>query len=379
MHSTINMIPRTIEEDIKKKLFKSKAIILHGARQTGKTTLVRHIVNNASQEYLWLSGDDINVREQLSIHSVVHLKALLGKYKLVVIDEAQYVRNIGLTLKLITDNMPDIQVIATGSSAFELANALNEPLTGRKWEYYLYPFSYRELNNYYGIIDEKGLLDHRLVYGSYPEVVTSMEDKGEILNLLTSSYLYKDLFIHEQIKKPQILEKLVRALAFQVGSEVSYNELAKTIGADFQTVERYIDLLEKAYIVFRLYSLSRNLRNEIKKGRKIYFYDNGIRNAVIGNLLPVVSRNDVGALWENYVVSERHKFLSYNKMYNKQYFWRTHAQQEIDYIEERKGKIFAYEIKWNPRAKVRFPKSFINAYPNHVLSRITPNTLAEFL
>ncbi|MCF8379032.1 MAG: ATP-binding protein [Bacteroidales bacterium] len=373
------MIPRIIEEDIKKKLFTSKAIIIYGARQTGKTTLVRHIVNNISQEYLWLSGDDINVREQLSIHSVVHLKALFGKYKLVVIDEAQYVRNIGLTLKLITDNLPDIQVIATGSSAFELANALNEPLTGRKWEYYLYPFSYRELNNFYGIIDEKGLLSHRLIYGSYPEVVTSQADKVEILNLLTSSYLYKDLFIHEQVKKPQILEKLVRALAFQVGSEVSYNELAKTIGADFQTVERYIDLLEKAYIVFRHYSLSRNLRNEIKKGRKIYFYDNGIRNAVIGNLLPVSSRNDIGALWENYVVSERLKYLSYNRIYNKQYFWRTHAQQEIDYIEEWQGKIFAYEIKWNPKAKVRFPKSFITAYPDHVLSKITPDTIAEFL
>ena len=373
------LISRSIEKDIKDKFFKNKAILILGPRQTGKTTLVRKILENTDIAYLWLSGEDINARMQLSVHSVSHLKALLGGHKLVVIDEAQYVSNIGLTLKLIVDNMPEIQVIATGSSSFELASLLNEPLTGRKWEYFLYPLSNRELTDHFGVIHEKGMMEHRLIYGTYPEVVTNAGNEKEILHLLTSSYLYKDLFVHEQIKKPQVLEKLVRALAFQTGNEVSYNELAQTVCADFQTIEKYVDLLEKAFIIFRLYSLSRNLRNEIKKGRKIYFYDNGIRNAIMGNFLPVSNRTDTGALWENYFVSERIKYLRYNKIYTNQYFWRTHAQQEIDYLEERDGKIYAFEIKWNRRAKVTFPGSFLTSYPEVETITITPDNFETYL
>jgi predicted AAA+ superfamily ATPase len=256
---------------------------------------------------------------------------------MLVIDEAQYIDNIGLTIKIIVDNIPDIQVIATGSSAFELANALNEPLTGRKFEYMLYPVSYNELVNHNGLIAEKGLLEHRLVYGSYPEIASSPGEEKELLQLIASSYLYKDLFIHQQIKKPQLIEKLTKALALQVCSEVSYNELAQIVGADIQTVEKYIDMLEKAFIIFRLYSLSRNLRNELKRARKIYFYDNGIRNTIIGNYSPISARTDAGALWENYFIAERQKFLHYNKLYTNRYFWRNHAQQEIDYIEDRGG------------------------------------------
>lgn len=373
------MIQRHIEKKIIEQLFKKKAIIILGARQTGKTTLVKKIAMQSGMDYLWLSGDDIVAREELGKHSISHLKSIIGKYKLVIIDEAQYVSNIGLSLKIIVDNMPDVQVIATGSSSFDLSNAVNEPLTGRKWEYMLYPISYSELLNYNGIIKEKGLLNHRLIYGTYPEIIDNEGKEKDLLQLLSSSYLYKDLFIHEQIKKPQILEKLLRALAFQISSEVSYNELAQIVGADIQTIEKYIDLLEKAYIIFRLYALSRNLRNEIKKSRKIYFYDNGIRNTIIGNFSTLESRTDTGELWENYFISERQKFLHYNNDYSNKYFWRTHAQQEVDYIEERDGKMKAFEIKWSLKKKVRFSKTFTTAYPESETICLNPANFDKFL
>jgi predicted AAA+ superfamily ATPase len=373
------MIQREIEKQIIKRAFSGKAIIVLGARQTGKTTLVKQIAAQIGVKALWFTGDDYISRESLENQSVANIKSLIGTHKLVIIDEAQYINNIGLTLKIIVDNMPDVQVIATGSSSFELLSAVNEPLTGRKWEYLLYPISYNELIKHYGIIHEKGMLKHRLVYGSYPEVVDQSGNEIELLKLLSGSYLYKDLFMHEQIKKPQLLEKLVRALAFQVCSEVSYNELSQTVGADIQTIEKYIDMLEKAFIVFRMYALSRNLRNEIKKSRKIYFYDNGIRNAVIGNFLPIESRADTGALWENYFIAERQKYLKYIKDYSNYYFWRTHTQQEIDYIEEKDGMIKAFEIKWNKDKKVKFPSSFLQAYPNSKTTIVHPGNFGEFL
>lgn len=373
------MIRRELEKEILSQLFQKKAIVIYGARQTGKTTLVKEIAVKSGVEYLWLSGDDYAVREELGKHSISHIKSIIGLSKLVIIDEAQNIDNIGLTLKIIVDNLPDVQVIATGSSSFELSNAINEPLTGRKWEFMLFPISIGELINYNGLIAEKGLLNHRLIFGHYPEIVTNNGKEKEILNLLSSSYLYKDLFMHQNIKKPQILEKLVRALSFQVCSEVSYNELSQMVGADIQTVERYIDLLEKAFVVFRLYSLSRNLRNEIKKSRKIYFYDNGIRNAVIGNYTSVENRSDIGALWENFFVSERQKYLHYNKKFVNRYFWRTHAQQEIDYVEESDGALKAFELKWNPNKKVKFSKSFTSAYPNNETFLVNPQNYLEFI
>ena len=373
------MISRILSKEIKSCLFKKKAIILIGARQTGKTTLLKSLIQELNQHTLWLSGDDYNTREELGKHSISHLNSIVGNHKILVIDEAQYVENIGLSIKLIVDHIPDVQVIATGSSSFDLLNSVNEPLTGRKWEFQLFPISYDELLHENGIIKEKGLREHRLIFGSYPEVINNLGQERETLKLLTSSYLYKDLFMHEQLKKPQLIEKLVRALAFQVSSEVSYNELAQLIGADIQTIEKYIDLLEKAFIIFRLYGLSRNLRNEIKKSRKIYFYDNGVRNAVINNFNSLNSRNDIGALWENYIVSERFKFTHYHKMYMNRYFWRTHSRQEIDYLEEYDGIIHAHEIKWNTKKKVKFPKSFLSAYPESTTNIINPENFNDFL
>ena len=373
------MIKRELETNIKEKFFQGKAIVLLGPRQTGKTTLVKKIITERPENTVWFTGDDYLTREELGKHSVGHLKSLIGDNTVVVIDEAQYVNNIGLTIKILVDNIPDLQVIATGSSSFELLNAVNESLTGRKWEYWLLPLGFRELRNHNGFIEERGLLEHRLVYGTYPEVVTCMGNEKEVLHLLSDSYLYKDIFRYDKLNKPKVLERLIRALAHQVSSEVSFNELARQIKADFQTVEKYIDLLEKTFVIFRLPSLNRNLRNEIKKSRKIYFYDNGVRNAIIGNFTPFPAREDKGALWENYFISERLKYLRYNRIYANCYFWRTHAQQEIDYVEEKDGVMHAFVIKWNPNKNIRFPATFRKAYPHHKMHGINPNNYYEFL
>ncbi|MBO6234037.1 MAG: ATP-binding protein, partial [Prevotella sp.] len=299
---------------------------------------------------------------------------------LVIIDEAQKVDNVGLTIKLIVDNMPDVQVIATGSSAFELRNRLNEPLTGRKYEYQMFPISTEEIYKTNGYIDVMKLLETRLIYGSYPDILNQQDKPEMLLRTLTDSYLYKDILASDNLRKPDLLVKLLRALAFQVGSEVSYNELAQIIGTDNKTVERYIDLLEKCFIIFRLNGLSRNLRNELKKAKKIYFYDNGVRNAVIQQFAPLDMRNDVGALWENYFISERMKFNHYSGHYCNTYFWRTKNQQEIDYVEEADGYMTAFEMKWNPKkADLSFPKSFMEAYSVASANVITPENYIKFL
>jgi len=292
-------------------------------------------------------------------------RTLFGDNQLVVIDEAQRIEDIGLCLKIMVDSLPDVKVIASGSSSFELANKVNEPLTGRKWEYTLYPLAIEEMYNHSGVLEEKRLLEHRLVYGFYPDVVNNPADSREILTELANSYLYKDILTWERVQKPAALEKLVQALAFQVGNEVSYHELGKVVGLDNETVERYIGFLEKAFIVFRLPSFSRNLRNELNKSRKIYFYDNGLRNAAIQQFSPAGLRSDIGALWENFLISERIKFQGNNRIFTNRYFWRTQNQQEIDYIEERDGILNAFEFKWNPAAKAYLPKTFQRAYPEH--------------
>ena len=305
---------------------------------------------------------------------------VIGANKFVVIDEAQKVDNIGLTLKLIVDNMPDVQVIATGSSAFELRNCLNEPLTGRKYEYQMFPISSKEIYQSSGYIDLKGGLETRLIYGSYPDILNHASDARELLRMLTDSYLYKDILATDNLRKPDVLDKLLRALAFQVGSEVSYNELAQTIGTDSKTVERYIELLEKCYIIFRLHGLSRNLRNELKKAKKIYFYDNGVRNAVIQQFAPLELRNDAGALWENFFISERIKRNHYQQNYCNIYFWRTKSQLEIDYIEEQNGQMTAFEMKWNPKkSNTSIPETFLNAYDVKETVVITPENYLEYL
>lgn len=371
------MIFRSLQPVIQRKLYKGKAILVFGPRQSGKSTLVESLLEDI--DHLYLNGDDADVREALSNATSTRLKALLGKKKTIFIDEAQRIPNIGLALKLITDQMKGVQVIATGSSAFELSNQVNEPLTGRKYEYMLYPVSFGEMVRHHGLLTEKRLIEHRLLFGYYPEIITKAGEEKELLKLLAGSYLYKDLLLLEQIKKPVLLEKLLVALALQIGSEVSYHELSQTVGTDSKTVDRYLDLLEKAYVVFRLPALNRNVRNEIKKGKKIFFYDCGIRNAVINNFKPLSTRTDTGALWENFVIAERMKMLAYQGKDAKHFFWRTNQQQEIDLVEEIDNGLAAYEIKWNARQRVYFSNTFVSNYPGTKTFAISPDNIEEFL
>ena len=374
------MYTRDLQSIIQERCFQGKAIILLGARQVGKTTLLKKIIQEQQVDALYLNCDEPQTVAALTKCNLKELQMVIGANKFVVIDEAQKVDNIGLTLKLIVDNMPDVQVIATGSSAFELRNCLNEPLTGRKYEYQMFPISSKEIYQSSGYIDLKGLLETRLIYGSYPDILNHASDARELLRMLTDSYLYKDILATDNLRKPDVLDKLLRALAFQVGSEVSYNELAQTIGTDSKTVERYIELLEKCYIIFRLHGLSRNLRNELKKAKKIYFYDNGVRNAVIQQFAPLELRNDAGALWENFFISERIKRNHYQQNYCNIYFWRTKSQLEIDYIEEQNGQMRAFEMKWNPKkSNTSIPETFLNAYDVKETVVITPENYLEYL
>jgi predicted AAA+ superfamily ATPase len=373
------MIKRTFQTSIQKRLFKGKAVLLFGPRQAGKSTLIEALLEAQDAEWLYLNGDDADVREILTNTSAAKLRAIIGNKKIVFIDEAQRVSNIGLTLKLITDQIKDVQVIATGSSAFELSSQVNEPLTGRKYEFMLYPLSFSEMVQHHGLLEEKRLIEHRMIYGYYPEIVTKPGEEEELLKLLAGSYLYKDLLMLEQIKKPLLLEKLLKALALQVGSEISYPEIAQTIGSDQKTVDKYIDLLEKTFVLFRLPALNRNVRNEIKKGKKVYFYDCGIRNAIINNFKPLRARTDVGGLWENFLISERVKYLRYHGIDASQYFWRTTQQQEIDLVEDYDDKLKAYEFKWSKTERVRFPQTFTTNYPNATTQVISPDNVEDFI
>lgn len=372
------MIERLLYKSIENKLFKGKIIVLLGARQVGKTTLLKQMLQK-QEHVLWLNGDEMQVQNLFDNASADRLLSEFNGNKIVILDEAQRIRNIGLRLKLVADSDSDIQIIATGSSAFELANKVNEPLTGRKWEYQLFPLSFGEMAAHHGKMKEMRMLPHRIIYGYYPEVVMNDGDEMETLKLLTDAYLYKDILSWENIKHPDKLHTLLRALAYQIGSQVSLNELGQMCSMDSKTVERYITLLEQCYIIFRLPSYSRNLRNELKTSRKIYFYDNGIRNALIADFNAPEIRQDVGALWENFVISERMKSNGYYRRWVNRYFWRTKQQQEIDYLEEGGGKLHAYEIKWNPKAKASFTKTFSDAYPQADFQVVTPENIADFL
>ena len=372
------MIERFLSKIIDNKLFTGKIIILTGARQVGKTTLLRHIVQDRN-DCLWLNGDELQIQNLFDNASADRLLSEFKGHRIVIIDEAQRIKDIGLRLKLVADAGSDIQVIATGSSAFELANIVNEPLTGRKWEYQMFPISFGEMVAQHGKLKEMRMLPRRIIYGYYPEVVMNDGNEVEILKLLTDAYLYKDILSWENIKHPDKLQTLLRALAYQIGSQVSFNELAQICLLDAKTVEKYIGLLEQCYIIFRLPSYARNLRNELKSSRKIYFYDNGIRNALIADYNAPEIRQDIGALWENFVISERMKSNEYNKKWANRYFWRTKQQQEIDYLEEYGGKLHAYEVKWNPKAKASISKTFTDAYSNVEFKVITPDNIADFL
>lgn len=373
------MIQRQLKNLIEASLFKGKTIVIYGARQTGKTTLLEQMLEPYRGDTLFLNGDDADIRGILSDLNATKLIPIIGKSKIVVLDEAQRIPETGLALKIIHDNFKDVQLIATGSSSFELANNISEPLTGRKFEFTLYPLSFGEMVEHHGFITEKRLLEHRLIYGYYPDIAINVGQETKLLKSLASSYLYKDLLTLDTIKKPVLLEKILSALALQIGNEVSYNELSQLLNSDKETVEKYIDLLEKTCIIFRLGALSRNVRNEIKQGRKIYFYDNGIRNAILGNFSALSSRTDKGALWENFLVSERFKFLGNNELDLRSWFWRTTQQQEIDYIEEHPDKILAWEFKWNSQKTVRLSKTFANAYSNTEFNMVNPENIQDFL
>jgi len=373
------MIKRSIQSTIEKWLFRGKVIILYGARQVGKTTLVKMIMDSSQEEAGYYNCEIQSVRKALSAEEPILLKRYLGNKQLVIFDEAQYIPNAGRILKLLIDTYPDLQIIATGSSSFDLANQTYEPLTGRAIQFILYPLSYEELSQLYNPIEKAAQINHLLIYGLYPEIVqTSEEDAKILLDQLTSSYLYKDILAFENLKRADILIKLLQLLALQVGHEVSFNELANTLQTNRRTIERYIDLLEKSFVIFRLGSFSRNLRKEISKGIKIYFYDLGVRNSIIQQYQSIDLRNDKGALFENFIICERLKYLQARQIRPNRYFWRTHDRQEIDYLEEFNGQLSGYEIKWKLKNSA-IPSSFKRHYSKSEVRFITSDNFEFFI
>lgn len=370
------MYQRYIKEKIIAKINSSKAIVIVGTRQVGKTTLIKEVLEN--KNYIFFDGDDPKTRELLNQPNTQEIRQLLGKHEFIFIDEAQRIEGIGLTMKIITDQFKNVQLFVSGSSSFDLSNKINEPLTGRKWEYQLFPISWEEFENYHGYLHGEQQLETRLLYGFYPDVLNNPGEEISILKNLLNSYLYRDILAQSDLRKPEILDKLVQALALQVGSEVNYSELGQILSVDRNTVERYIEILEKGYVIFKLTSFSRNVRNEIKKNKKIYFYDNGIRNMIIGNFDPLNLRTDKGALWENFLISERVKQNEYKESLARKYFWRTKQQQEVDFVEDIGGRIYGYEFKWSEKKTKKLPKTFTEAYASEN-KIITRNNFREFV
>lgn len=373
------MIERSLVAQIRQRLWRKKLILLLGPRQTGKTTLAKQIMAEYADKALYLNADEPHDRQRLTNASSTQLKQLIGSKEFIVIDEAQRVPNIGLTLKLLVDQLPDKQVFATGSSSLDLANTINEPLTGRVFTFHLLPISWQEWAENIGYLEAERGLEQRLLYGSYPDILNNPGDEPALLTSLAAGYLYKDLLSFGSVRKPEILEKLLQSLALQMGNEVSYNELANLLKVNKDTIAHYIDLLEKSFIIFRLPPFSRNLRTEIATSRKVYFYDNGIRNMLINNFNPFSLRMDKGALWENFLLSERKKRNHYIQYLHNAYFWRTHNGQEIDYLEDAGGQLSAYEFKWSSTRKAKTPPLFAKAYPNTQWSVIHPENFRFFL
>lgn len=372
------MIPRFLEKDLKTKLHKGKVIILLGGRQTGKTTLLK-IITQKRKDALWLNADEPDIKTLIENATSTRLKTYFGKNKIIIIDEAQQVAGIGKKLKLIADTLKDIQVVATGSSAFEIKNKTNEPLTGRKWEFHLFPFSFSEMVDHHGLIEEKRMIPHRLVYGYYPEVVTHPGEERERLKLLSDSFLYKDILMHQGLKKPEKLVHLLKMLAANISSEINYNQLSKQLQINNETVEKYIQLLEQCYIIFRLPAYATNLTKELKKGRKVYFTDNGIINSLTGNFSLIENRNDKGALWENFVISEMYKQNEYKKKFGNFFFWRSHDQQEVDLVIKKNNLLETFEIKWSDKKTPRLNKTFASNYPKHSFHFINYENIEEFI
>lgn len=372
-------IPRQIESQIIGDFFKGKVIIILGARQVGKTTLIKNITSKLQEPVLWLDGENADV--QLLFQNMNNEKArhIAGNHKVLVIDEAQKINEIGSALKIYADYHPDIQVVASGSSAFELRNVLNEPLTGRKYEYQLFPLSFEEMANNTDLLHEQRQLNHRLRYGYYPEIVTKTEDNERLLRFLSESYLYKDIFLFKGIQKPEKMLELLKLLAWQLGSEVNYHELSKTLKIDNQTIESYIALLEQAFVVYKLTAYHTNQRIELKKSKKIYFNDLGIRNALINDFRQVELRSDAGGLFENFMINEIRKQNIYKRFFANIYFWRNTEQKEIDLILEKDNNLHLFEFKWNPLKEPRLTKSFSNIYPHFTYNVINQENFSSFL
>ena len=371
---------RDLSDIILKKLKPNKVVIVFGARRVGKTLLVKEILAKVNEPVLILNGEDINVHDKLAIRSVENYKQILGTYKLLYIDEAQKIPEIGEKLKLMIDEIDGLKIIISGSSSFDIPKDAGEPLTGRKYTFNLYTFSENEYNQIENSISKIDRMSERLVFGNYPELLhlPDRDDKIDYLNEMISSYLLKDILVYEHIKNSQKIFNLLRLVAFQIGGEVSLQELGKQLGISKNTVEKYLDLLNKVFILHKVEGFSRNLRKEITKNSRWYFLDNGIRNAVIANFNPVHARNDIGALWENYMISERLKYQSYKRISSNNYFWRTYEQQEIDWVEERDGSLFGYEFKWK-EDKFKIPTQWKSAYPGASFELINVNNFNEWL
>ena len=367
-------------ENLKKLIQPGKVVVIYGARRTGKTTLINEFLKGASGENLLVSGEDITVSSYLSSQSIEKLAAFVGQATLLIIDEAQKIPNIGINLKLIVDHIPGVRVVVSGSSSFDLARSTGEPLTGRKYTLKLYPLAQMEISQIEKIHQTDANLEARLIYGSYPEVVLMRDNTGrqKYLQEIVSSYLYKDILELDGIRHSGKIIHLLQLLAFQIGKEVSYSELGGALSMSKNTVERYLDLLEKAFVLQKLSGFSRNLRNEIKKNSRYYFLDNGVRNALINNFNPLEQRNDAGELWENYLVLERMKKQEYLNVAANNYFWRTHTQQEIDFVEEREGRLFAYEIKWS-KTKSSPPALWRKTYPDSSFASVHRGNYLDFI
>lgn len=375
-------LERAITSKLLNKLIANKVLVLLGARRVGKTILIQELLNRHIKEpYLMLNGEDMATMAILAQRTVENYQRLIGTKKLLIIDEAQKIPEIGLALKLMVDSIAGLKIIATGSSVFDLSNKLGEPLTGRKYTFYLFPLAQMEYSGSENLVETRARLEERMIYGCYPELLslTGNDEKEVYLNELVGSYLLKDILEYEGIKNSSKVLKLLQLIAFQIGKEVSLEELGKQLGISRNTVERYLDLLSKVFVIYRLPGFSRNLRNEITKTSRWYFYDNGIRNALINNFNPLMIRNDTGELWENYLLAERLKFQHYNGIHSNNYFWRTYQQQEIDLIEEREGNLFAYEIKWRSGKAVRIPSAWVKAYPESSFEVIHTENYLEWI
>jgi len=375
------LIERTIKAQILQKLIPNKVIVLVGPRRVGKTILLNQLIESLEEPYLYLNGEDFTTLNLLEIQSIQNYKNLLANNKILIIDEAQKIPNIGAKLKLMIDNIEGVKIIISGSSAFDISNKIGEPLTGRKSTFNLYAFSEKELNQVEDTLTKKANLSNKLVFGNYPELLHLSGDveKGNYLKEIVNSYLLKDILAFDGIRNSDKIFALLRLIAYQIGSEVSLQELGKQLAMSKNTVEKYLDLLSKFYVIHKVSGFSRNLRKEVTKNSKWYFYDNGIRNLIIANVNSIENRNDIGVLWENYMIGERLKFQSYNNMIVNNFFWRTYDQQEIDWVEERGGKLYAYEIKWNPSKKVKVPTAWKKEYVDAHFDVINQNNYLEWL